>query len=139
LTFVIFPPDRLFEFAFVIVGIGVVGRVGGGDALVSPIDLRRIVREAVRPYFDFTLANRLQAAESAWFIENEKRLEAHPGYKNAQRRIAAALKRVQTAVAKLSGEQNAAWRALNAPVPQPVIETKPAGPPLFVAAAARSC
>jgi hypothetical protein len=109
------------------------------DALIelAPNDLRRIVREAVRPYFDFTLANRLQAAESAWFVENETRLEAHPGYKNAQRRIAAALKRVQTAVAKLSGEQNGAWRALNEvvtpppPVPQPVIETKPAGPPLF--------
>lgn len=102
------------------------------DALIEgyPDELRRIARDAVRPFYDFTLASRLRSAELAWWQENQARLEAHPGYARAETRIAAARKQVSIAVGKLRGAQNRAWRALKEvvsdppelPLPKPNIE-----------------
>jgi hypothetical protein len=61
------------------------------DALVAlrPGDIGRIVREALSPYFDATLARRAQRAERRWLRNAEASLRELPGRAEFARRWAA--------------------------------------------------
>jgi hypothetical protein len=62
------------------------------DALAAlrPDELRRITRQALRPFFDLTLAHRQHEAGQEWHTDARQRLESHPGYAPAVAAIAEA-------------------------------------------------
>jgi DNA topoisomerase VI subunit B len=89
------------------------------DALVElhPEALRAAVFEAIRPFYDTNLGNRVAAAERKWRKEAEAALHSHPEYEDVRRRIDEAWGRVQEAVGELRSEQREATRILEDSVP----------------------
>jgi DNA topoisomerase VI subunit B len=108
------------------------------DAMVElhPDALREAVFDAINPFYDDGLADRVRAAETEWRAEAEKTLRVHPGYKGASRRIKAAWGHVRTAAVKLHTEQHQLAGILQGSIPPPpaLPEASPEGadkPALF--------
>jgi DNA topoisomerase VI subunit B len=82
------------------------------DAMVElhPEVLHKAVFEAIRPFYDRRLAARVDAAEMEWQEGADRRVKAHPEYKEATHRIRAAWKAVKAGVRNLHSEQ---YRAAN--------------------------
>jgi hypothetical protein len=103
---------------------------------LHPDALRDAVLDAILPFYDADLDNRVLAAEMKWREKADKALQAHPGYKGASRRIKAAWESVSAAASKLHSEQRQAAEVLRDTVPPPpeLPEPAPAGeakPALF--------
>lgn len=111
------------------------------DALAAlrPYELREIARQAVAPFYDFTLDQRCRAAYQEWEGEAEKQLKKHRARAAAEKKISDAFKGVKKARSALIRAQGAALKALNGAIPKaefttPEIEIKAAAaPPLFSA------
>jgi hypothetical protein len=101
------------------------------DAMVElhPDALREAVFDAIKPFYDDGLANRVRAAETEWRERAEKALRAHPGYKGASRRIKTFWRSVRSAAGKLHGEQRRLADILQdgVPSPPPLPEAAPEG------------
>jgi hypothetical protein len=91
------------------------------DAMVElhPQALREAVFEAIRPFYDFNLADRVLGAEMEWRKRADNALQAHLAYKGASKRIKAAWKSVRAATSKLHSEQWQAAQILQDTVPPP--------------------
>jgi hypothetical protein len=78
------------------------------DALLAlhPAELDRIAGEALRPFFDFTLADRASEARSEWFSRNSSWLESRPEYAAAEGLLGDALTEVEQAVTAFGEQQN---------------------------------
>jgi hypothetical protein len=93
------------------------------DALAAlrPDDLRDIAHNALTPFFDFTLAERIAAAEEEWRDDAEAALRADPRYAGARALIDTARDRLGATAEVLSQLQEAAHEVL-AEVALPVFE-----------------
>jgi hypothetical protein len=93
------------------------------DALIAldPGALREIAEQAVAPFFDFSLARRVQQAHTLWQSETNQRLERHPAYRQAVIEIDAALENVRQATAAFHAVQETARETLAAAVEPPPI------------------
>jgi hypothetical protein len=106
------------------------------DAMVElhPDALREAVFDAIRPFYDAGLENRVRAAEMEWQEKADKAVERRRGYKLARRRIESAWKQARAAVSKLHNEQYRAANILSDCLPpapalpetNPSCEAKPA-------------
>jgi hypothetical protein len=98
------------------------------DAMVElhPGALRDAVSDAILPFYDADLHNRVLAAEVRWREEADKALHAHPGYKAASRRIKAAWESARAATSKLNSEQRQAAQTLRDSIPPPPEFPEPA-------------
>jgi hypothetical protein len=107
------------------------------DAMVElyPGALRRAVFDAIQPFYDGGLENRVLAAEMQWREHADETLRTHPGYKGASRRIKTAWGRASEAAAKLESEQHRLAEILQDSIPPPALpEAEPEGaakPALF--------
>jgi hypothetical protein len=105
-------------------------------AALQPDTLTAIVREALTPFFDFGLAERIAAAAQQWRTDANAQLQADPRY-TASRAVVSAVHRVVAAAAEtLEEARNDAYDSLSEIVPpefelpQPEI-TAEAPEPLF--------
>jgi hypothetical protein len=91
------------------------------DAMVElhPETLREAVFDAIRPFYDFDLDDRVLLTEMKWRKEADKALQGHPAFKGASKRIKAAWKSLRTAERKLRSEQRQAAQTLQETVPPP--------------------
>jgi len=91
------------------------------DAMVElhPEALRQAVFDAVAPYYDDTLDDRVRQAEEAWRKKADDALRAHPDYGDCRERIEAAFEYVQKAAAELQYEQDRATEILRVTLPSP--------------------
>jgi len=91
------------------------------DAMVElyPDALRKAVFDAILPFYDADLDNRVLAAEMKWREKADKALQTHPGYEGASRRIKAAWENASTAAGKLRSEQQRAAQILQDSIPPP--------------------
>jgi hypothetical protein len=94
-------------------------------AALQPEVLREIALAAVKPFFDSTLAERTQAAQSAWEAQSREQLSAHAGYAEAQLKIELALELLQQPLQQFSELQQSA-AAILAELEPPPIELPPA-------------
>ena len=108
------------------------------DAMIElhPEALRQAVFDAVAPFYDDTLDERVREAEEAWRKEAGDALREHPNYGDVRERIEAAYERVHKAAAELQDEQDRAGEILRETVPSPpecpkAAPTGPAKPALF--------
>ena len=108
------------------------------DAMVElhPDALRQAVFNAILPFYDGGLENRVRAAETKWREQAGAALEAHPAFEKASRRIRAAWKRASAAASNLHSEQRQFAGLLQGGIPPPpaLPEAKPDGvakPALF--------
>jgi hypothetical protein len=109
-------------------------------AALKPGELRRIVRNALEPFFDFSLAVRCQEALTEWRSEAWKRLAANPALTSVEGAILSAFKAVEKAERTLAKAQRDGLQKLSEgengistteiAVPEVQIEAKPP-PPLF--------
>jgi hypothetical protein len=77
-------------------------------AALNPDALTTIARDAIRPYYDPTLAERTHAAEHDWRDECEELLERLPAYADARTAIEVALEPLQQRAQKLEQLQDQA-------------------------------
>jgi hypothetical protein len=106
------------------------------DAAIAlyPDELRQIARDAVAPFYDPTLRNRVSSARWTWKAKAGKWLSEHPDYAEARADVEAALESVGQAVQFLREAQRRAYRALEnieppAPdVPEPILTVDPPEP-----------
>jgi len=91
------------------------------DAIVElhPDALREAVFDAIKPYYDATLDDRVHAAEMKWQGRAEEELRKHPGYEGGSQRIKEAWESVSTAASKLHAEQLHAAQILHDSIPPP--------------------
>ena len=91
------------------------------DAMVElhPEALRDAVFDAIRPFYDAGLDDRVMAVEAVWRKKADEVLQAHPNYADASKRIKVAWDRVRTAASELHAEQGQAARILRDSVPPP--------------------
>jgi hypothetical protein len=84
------------------------------DAMVElhPDALRRAVMDAILPFYDSDLDDRVLAAKMKWQENADNALKAHPSYKGASRRIKGAWERASAAASKLLSEQRRAVEIL---------------------------
>jgi hypothetical protein len=77
------------------------------DAMVElyPDELHQAAFDAIRPFYDAGLAERVAVAEMEWREQADEKLHAHPAYEGASKRIEAARKRVSVAAGDLHSEQ----------------------------------
>ena len=105
------------------------------DALAAlrPDDLRRIVLEAIAPFYDETLAQRTATAREEWREMAADMLAEHPDYQAALDAIAAAREDALTAVDALHNAQRQAFNQLDSWEPPkfqvPIAEILQAPPP----------
>ena len=94
------------------------------DALIAlaPEQLRLIVREAIVPFYDATLARRAALASSDWYRAAEAAVQAHPAYASAAEEIATRHETLLHAAEALREAQEAAYAALRRVEP-PEIES----------------
>jgi hypothetical protein len=103
-------------------------------AALQPDELRRIARDAVEPFFDFSLARRLNEASEEWHTEANEQLIDHPSYQECVEKITDALNNLEEAKADYDQVQQdslVALRGIELPhpdVPEPEIETQPPAP-----------
>jgi hypothetical protein len=98
------------------------------DALIAlnPDALREIIRDAVRPFFDWTLENRIRLAQANWLSEANWLLEAQPAYQQAREQIQSALVQIAEAVEELGAIQDSAQSELEAEIePPPIVVPQP--------------
>jgi len=108
------------------------------DALVElhPDVLRQATYDAIRPFYDFTLNDRVSRVGDDWRIKTNRALARKKDYRSAVERIKAAWEEARAAIADLTKEQQRAVDALRETMP-PAPElpnAKPegeAGCPLF--------
>jgi hypothetical protein len=101
------------------------------DAMVElhPDALRRAVMDAILPFYDPDLDDRVLAAKMKWQENADNALKAHPSYKGASRRIKGAWESASAAASKLHSEQRRAAEILRdriSPTPE-LPEPAPAG------------
>jgi DNA topoisomerase VI subunit B len=108
------------------------------DAMVElhPDALREAVFDAIKPFYDDELRTRVLHAESEWHKQADEALRAHPGYKEASRRIKTVWGRAKAAAEKLHSEQHQLADFLHGSIPEPpaLPKAEPEGeakPPLF--------
>ena len=89
------------------------------DAMVvlHPEALRDAVFEAIKPFYDAELENRVSTAEAEWQEKADEALRSHPDYKDASERIIDAWQRVRDAAEELHSEQEQAARILKGSMP----------------------
>ncbi len=106
---------------------------------LHPEIMEQIARDAVKPFFDFTLAGRVKEAQDAWYANANQKLQAHPRYLEAVEYTRRANAQYNDAAALLR-EVNSRSDALIADVltqvptlelPEPEITDEPADEPLF--------
>jgi hypothetical protein len=80
------------------------------DALMAlhPGELRRIAREAVAPFYDFDVADRLEDARNEWEEEANEALEADPAYAVIRTQIETATATVQAGLREIRLAQQSA-------------------------------
>jgi hypothetical protein len=102
-------------------------------AALRPDDLRRIVLEAIAPFYDETLAQRTATAREEWRELAADMLAEHPDYQAALDAIAAAREDALAAVDALHNAQRQAFNQLNSWEPPkfqiPIAEILQAPPP----------
>lgn len=107
------------------------------DALAAlrPDDLRQIALDAIRPFYDFSLAARCEAARQAWLAEAEAKIAGHPALAVVHERIAARYVEVEAAVGALGAVQADAYAQLetelgieHALIPAPAAQLDMAAP-----------
>jgi hypothetical protein len=108
------------------------------DAMIAlhPEELRRIALEAVAPFYDDTLADRVADAENAWRDQVEEAVAADPGYATAKRELEEMRSMLSSAVWAFRKAQEHAVTALRAievpPIDVPEVElVEEPGEPLF--------
>jgi hypothetical protein len=90
-------------------------------AALRPEVLRGIVRDALAPFFDATLAARIEAVARRWRDDANAALEADPRYTGAATLVSAAHNRLEHAAAVLEQAQNEAHASLSEITP-PALE-----------------
>lgn len=103
------------------------------DAAVElhPDLLRQALYDAVAPFYDLGLRTRAYEAEAQWRTQAEEAMQRHPGYQQANKRIATAWKRARAAASALHRQQSRLAVVLqdSLPPPPPIPEAKPKGQP----------
>jgi hypothetical protein len=89
-------------------------------AALNPEALTTIAREAIKPYYDATLAERTRDAEDDWRAECEELLERQPAYVDARTQIEVALELLQQQAQKLEQLQDQAAALLPDIQPPPI-------------------
>ena len=91
------------------------------DAMVElhPDALRKAIFDAIRPFYDAGLDDRVLAAETKWRGKAEEALQAHPAYQEAAKRIKAAWEGANAAASTLHSEQRQAADILRDSIPSP--------------------
>jgi hypothetical protein len=101
------------------------------DAMVElhPDALRQAVMDAILPFYDTGLDDRVLAAKAKWREEANKALKAHPGYKGVSQKIKVAWESANTAANILHSEQRRAAEILRDKITSPpeLPEPAPAG------------
>jgi len=101
------------------------------DALVElhPDVLRQATYDAIRPFYDFTLNDRVRRVGDDWRIKANRALARKKGYHSAVERIKTAWEQARVAIEDLTDEQKRAADALRKTIPPaPALpEAKPAG------------
>jgi hypothetical protein len=90
-------------------------------AALAPDTLEEIAEEAIRPFYDASLAARTERAQRQWERDAAELLEAHPAYSSAQSEIETALDRVRLAVEEFHAVQDTAQSTLESEVEPPAI------------------
>jgi hypothetical protein len=75
-------------------------------------DLRDIVEEAIRPFYDETLAERTATAQERWEIEAADYLEANPVYAENRTEILSAYQELDSAATRINEQQAEAYEVL---------------------------
>jgi hypothetical protein len=94
---------------------------------LHPEVLRQATYDAIRPFFDFTLNDRVSGVGDDWRIKANRALARKKGYRSAVERIKAAWEEARTAIADLTDEQKRAIDALRETIP-PALELPIAAP-----------
>jgi DNA topoisomerase VI subunit B len=91
------------------------------DAMVElhPDALRQAVFDAILPFYDAGLDDRVLAAETKWREEANEALKTHPGYKGVSQRINVAWESASAAGNILHSEQRQAAEILGDSIPSP--------------------
>jgi hypothetical protein len=101
------------------------------DALVElhPDVLRQATYDAIRPFYDFTLNDRVSRVGDDWRIKANRALARKKDHRSAVERIKAAWEAARAAIADLTDEQQRAVDALRETIPAaPTLpEAKPEG------------
>jgi len=89
------------------------------DALVElhPDVLRQATYDAIKPFYDFTLNDRVTRIGDDWRIKANRALARKKGYRSAVERIKAAWEEARSAIADLTKEQQRAVDALRETIP----------------------
>jgi hypothetical protein len=86
---------------------------------LAPDQLRAAIFEAIAPFWDDTLCDRVEAAASTWQQNADRLLRAHPDYAACCQRIEDAFDQVQDATDELHDQQDAAAEILKDILPAP--------------------
>jgi hypothetical protein len=106
-------------------------------AALNPDALSAIAREAIRPYYDATLAERTAEAEEVWHTQCDELLALEPGIANVREKIALSLARLEERRLELAQLQDQAAALLTGIEPPPIElpdgepDAEPASEPLF--------
>ncbi len=108
------------------------------DAMIAlyPDDLRQIARDAIAPFYDDTLGNRIADAERDWRDQAERFLLDHPDYSALRSEVAGRLESARQAVEFFEAAQERASDLLGGIEPPsfelpPIDLNEEARPPLF--------
>jgi hypothetical protein len=84
------------------------------DALIAlaPGQLESIVGEAIKPFFDATLASRAEEASRDWSLAAQEAVQSHPAYAQAAQAIANRHEELLAAAEALREAQEEAYEAL---------------------------
>jgi hypothetical protein len=101
------------------------------DALMAlrPGELRRIAREAVKPFYDFTLSSRLASARSDWYGEAQSILENSDAYQAEVRLLEERQNEGKATIRETIGEINLAIDAAIEHIDDIGLEFEPFEPP----------
>jgi hypothetical protein len=96
---------------------------------LAPEQLRAAIFEAIRPFYDDTLDQRVEHVAEVWQQKADDLLRGHPDYGACRQRIADAFERLQIAVAELTDEQERAGEILKQTEPEPPesLKAEPSG------------
>jgi hypothetical protein len=86
---------------------------------LAPDRLRDAIFEAIRPFYDDTLDDRVAAAERDWQEQADVLRHGHPEYETCRKRIEETFSRLQLAAAALKAEQDLAAEILKNALPEP--------------------